>query len=96
MPIGIAMDKTGAAGLMAEGMIDILYGFGPIAVLSGFYLLTTLITAVISTNASVALLAPIAIEVASQISVNPEPMVLAVSYAACLTFITPFGTMPIP
>lgn len=91
LPIGTAMDKTGAAGLMAEGMIDVLYGFGPIAVLSGFYLLTTLITAVISTNASVALLAPIAIEVASQISVNPEPMVLAVSYAACLTFITPFG-----
>lgn len=91
LPLGTAMDKTGTAGLMAETMIDMLYEFGPVAVLSGFYLLTMLLTAVISTNASIALLAPIAFEVASQIGVNPEPMVLTVSYAACLTFITPFG-----
>jgi di/tricarboxylate transporter len=91
LPLGTAMDKTGAAGLIAESMIATLYDFGPIAVLSGFYLCTMMITAIISTNASVALLAPIAIEVANQIGVNPQPMVLAVSYAACLTFITPFG-----
>lgn len=91
LPLGTAMDKTGAAGLLAESMIATLYDFGPIAVLSGFYLFTMMITAIISTNASVALLAPIAIEVASQIGVNAQPMVLAVSYAACLTFITPFG-----
>jgi len=91
LPLGTAMDKTGAAGLIAESLISVLYDFGPIAVLSGFYLLTMSITAIISTNASVALLAPIAIQVANQIGVNAEPMVLAVSYAACLTFITPFG-----
>ncbi|NGP88667.1 SLC13 family permease [Fodinibius halophilus] len=91
LPLGTAMDKTGAAGLIADSMITMLYDFGPIAVLSGFYLFTMMITAIISTNASVALLAPIAFEVANQIGVNAEPMVLAVSYAACLTFITPFG-----
>lgn len=91
LPLGTAMDKTGAAGLIAESVISILYDFGPITVLSGLYLLTMSITAVISTNASVALLAPIAIQVANQIGVNAQPMVLAVSYAACLTFITPFG-----
>jgi len=91
LPLGTAMDKTGAAGLIAESVISVLYDFGPITVLSGLYLLTMSITAIISTNASVALLAPIAIQVANQIGVNPEPMVLAVSYAACLTFITPFG-----
>lgn len=91
LPLGTAMDKTGAAGLIAESVISVLYDFGPIVVLSGFYLLTMSITAIISTNASVALLAPIAIQVANQIGVNAEPMVLAVSYAACLTFITPFG-----
>lgn len=91
LPLGTAIDKTGAGTLIAQTMIDMLYDLGPIALLSGFYLLTTLITAVISTNASVALLAPIAFEVAGQIGVNPEPLVLAVSYAACLTFITPFG-----
>jgi di/tricarboxylate transporter len=91
LPLGTAMDKTGAAALIAESVISVLYDFGPITVLSGLYLLTMSITAVISTNASVALLAPIAIQVANQIGVNAQPMVLAVSYAACLTFITPFG-----
>ncbi len=91
LPLGTAMDKTGAAALIAESVISVLYDFGPIAVLSGLYLLTMSITAVISTNASVALLAPIAIQIANQIGVNAQPMVLAVSYAACLTFITPFG-----
>jgi di/tricarboxylate transporter len=91
LPLGTAIDKTGAGAMIADGMITMLSDFGPLALMSGFYILTTLITAVISTNASVALLAPIAFEVAGQIGVNPEPMVLAVSYAACLTFITPFG-----
>jgi len=91
LPLGIAMDKTGAAGLLAESLINLLHSLGPVAILSGFYLLTMLVTAIISVNASVALLAPIAYEVASQIDVNAAPLVLAVSYAACLTFITPFG-----
>lgn len=91
LPLGIAMDKTGAAGILANTMISLLHSFGPTAILSGFYLLTVLLTAVISVNASVALLAPIAFEVAQQIHVNPIPLVLTVSYAACLTFITPFG-----
>ena len=91
LPLGMAMDKTGAAGLLAESLINLLHSLGPVAILSGFYLLTMLVTAIISVNASVALLAPIAYEVASQIDVNAAPLVLAVSYAACLTFITPFG-----
>lgn len=91
LPLGTAIDKTGAGAMIAETMIILLQDFGPVAIMSGFYLLTTVITSIISTNASVALLAPIAVEVAGQIGVNTEPMVLAVSYAACLTFITPFG-----
>ncbi|GAA5521699.1 SLC13 family permease [Aliifodinibius salicampi] len=91
LPLGTAIDKTGAGAIIAETLINLLHDLGPVALLSGLYLITTMITAIITTNASVALLAPIAFEVAGQIGVNPEPMVLAVSYAACLTFITPFG-----
>lgn len=91
LPLGTAIDKTGAGAMIAEGMIAMLHDLGPTALVAGFYLLTTLITSVITTNASVALLAPIAFEVAGQIGVNPEPLVLTVSYAALLTFITPFG-----
>lgn len=91
LPLGAAMDKTGAAAVMVEGTLEIISDSNPRVVIAGLYLLTLLITSVISTNASVALLAPIAIELSSQIGVNPQPMVLTVSYAACLTFITPFG-----
>jgi di/tricarboxylate transporter len=91
LPLGTAMDKTGTANLLAETVIHYLQDFGPRAVLSGFYLLTMAITAIISTSASIVLLAPIAIEVANQIGVNVQPFILAVSFAASLTFFTPIG-----
>lgn len=91
LPLGTAMDKTGAAELMASGMVDSLAGFGPTVLMSGFFLLTLLITAVMSNNASAALLAPIAIQAASSINVNPEAFLYAVTFAASLSLITPFG-----
>lgn len=91
LPLGTAMDKTGAAELLADGMVQSLAGFGPTILLSGFFLLTLLITAVMSNNASAALLAPIAIEAASTIGVNPEAFLYSVTFAASLSLITPFG-----
>lgn len=91
LPLGTAMDKTGAATMMADNFLLMFSDFGPRIMIAGLYLLTLMLTSIISTNASVALLAPIALEISGQFGVNPEPVVLTVSYAACLTFITPFG-----
>jgi di/tricarboxylate transporter len=91
LPLGTALDKTGAAAFMVDGILQLISDSEPRVIIAGLYLFTLLITSIISTNASVALLAPIAIEISRQLGVNPEPMVLTVSYAACLTFITPFG-----
>ncbi len=91
IPLGLAMDKTGAAVLLSELLINNLETFGPQALLSGFFLLTMLMSAIMSTNASAALVAPLAIQIAQTIGVNPEPFVISVSYAASLTFLTPFG-----
>lgn len=91
LPLGTALDKTGAAPLLVDTMLQLLSDAGPRTIIAGLYIFTLLITSIISTNASVALLAPIAIEISGQLGVNPEPLVLTVSYAACLTFITPFG-----
>lgn len=91
LPLGTAMDKTGTAELMAAGMIDLLAGFGPTALMSGFFLFTLIITAVMSNNASAALLAPIAIQSANSIGVAPEPFLYAVTFSASLSLITPFG-----
>ena len=91
LPLGTAMDSTGAAELMANSMIDMLAGFGPTALMSGFFLLTLIITAVMSNNASAALLAPIAIEASTVVGVSHEPFLYSVTFAASLSLITPFG-----
>jgi di/tricarboxylate transporter len=91
IPLGTAMDKTGAATMMAEGMISLLSDLGPRAVMSGFFLLTMGITAVMSNNASAALLAPIAIQTAESMGISAQPLLFAVTYAASLSFVTPFG-----
>lgn len=91
LPLGTAMDSTGAAEMMAGSMVNNLAEFGPTALMSGFFLLTLVITSVMSNNASAALLAPIAIEAASTIEVAHEPFLYAVTFAASLSLITPFG-----
>ncbi len=91
LPLGTAMDKTGTAELLANLMISGLADFGPTVLMSGFFAITLVITAVMSNNASAALLAPIAIQTATSIGVAPEPFLYAVTFAASLSLITPFG-----
>lgn len=91
LPLGTAMDNTGTAALMADYMIEMLSDYGPTVLMSGFFVLTLLITAVMSNNASAALLAPIAIQTADLMQVQPEPFLYAVTFAASLSLITPFG-----
>jgi len=91
LPLGVAMEKTGAASLMADTSIAYLEAFGPRAVLSAFFFISMMLTNVISNQATAALLAPIAIEVSQSIGVNAEPMLVAVTMAASLSFMSPIG-----
>lgn len=91
LPLGLAMEKTGAASLLASNSVDYLQDFGPQVVLSAFFFLSMMLTNVISNQATAALLAPIAIEVSNSINVHPEPMLIAVTMAASLSFMTPIG-----
>ncbi|MAL16448.1 MAG: SLC13 family permease [Balneola sp.] len=91
LPLGVAMQKTGAADLMASTVISSLEVYGPTAVLSAFFFLSMMLTNLISNQATAALLAPIAIEAASSIGVNAEPMLVAVTMAASLSFMSPIG-----
>lgn len=91
LPLGTAMDRTGAAQMVADGVISGLGPWGPTAVLSGFFLLSMLLTNVISNQATAALLAPIAFQTAATLDVSPRPFLLAVTFAASLSFMTPVG-----
>ncbi len=91
LSLGAALEKTGTAGLIADGIINTIGQYGPQAVLSVFFGLTFLSTNFMSNNATAALLAPIAIVTANDMDINSRPFLLAVTFAASLSFMTPMG-----
>jgi len=91
LSLGAAMEKTGASTMLAEGMIGAVGVFGPIALLAAFFGITMLLTEVMSNNATVALLLPIAITTAHSIDATPRTFMFAVVFAASSSFMTPVG-----
>jgi di/tricarboxylate transporter len=89
--ISKAMDKTGAAAFVAQAIINTVQGLGPIGILGGVYIVTSLLTEMITNNAAAALAFPIAISAATQVGANPMPFVIAVAVSASAAFATPFG-----
>ncbi len=91
IPLGIALEQTGGADLLGSLVASTGAYLPALGVLWVFYLATGLITGVISNNASVVLMLPVAVETASQIGANPFAFVLAVTFAASTAFLTPVG-----
>ena len=91
LTLGTALEKTGAAELIASALVSSVGPLGPAAVVSVFYLLTSLLTETMSNNATAALLTPVAIVAAKSLDVDPHPLIMAVAYAASASFMTPVG-----
>ena len=91
LTLGAALEKSGAAALLAGGLVKGAGILGPIAVVSAFYLLTSVLTEAMSNNATAVLLAPIAIGAAQVMEVDPRPLLMAVTFAASASFMTPVG-----
>ncbi|HEY4529095.1 MAG TPA: SLC13 family permease [Luteimonas sp.] len=91
LPLGIALQKSGAAALIADFSIGLVGGLGPVATLAVIYIMTSLLTEVMSNNASAALVVPIAIATAESLGLDSKPFLVAVAFAASTSFATPIS-----
>ncbi len=94
MPMSFALEKTGISSMVADGLVSGLGSLGPLWVLAGVYFTTSLMTLFISNTATAVLIAPIALQSAATLGVNPLPFLFAVTYGASLCFASPFSTPP--
>jgi di/tricarboxylate transporter len=89
LPLGVALDKTGAALFLAEGVVSLVGPFGPIAVMGGIVGLTFLATCFVPTAALVVIMAPIALKTSADMAMAPHALMMAVAIAASASFMTP-------
>ena len=91
LPLGIALIKTNAAGLMATEIVSIFGGYGVIPLLGGLFILTVLLTQAMSGAAVAAVIGPLAIQVAQSVGANPRSFVMGIALATSMAFITPLS-----
>ena len=91
LPLGAALDQTGAARLIAEGVVALVGPFGPKAVMFGLIVLTFIATCFVPTAALVVLMAPIALNTAADMGLSPYALLMAVAMAASASFTTPIS-----
>ena len=91
LAISIAMNKVGLVDTVVSHVMTLAPLLGPLFMLSFIYLLTSVLTEVVSNNAVAVLVTPIAIGVAQQLGADPTPFVVAVMFAASASFATPIG-----
>ena len=91
IPLGRALSETGGADLLGRLIVSSAELLPPVLVLGLFYLLTAVMTNLISNQASVVLLLPVAVDAATRLDANPFAFVLAVTFAASTAFMSPVG-----
>jgi di/tricarboxylate transporter len=92
MPLSVAIQETGAAALLADGLVGMVGESGPRVLLAGLFILTAILGQVISNTATALIIIPISVVAATQMGISPEPVLMAVGVAAAASFLTPVAT----
>ncbi|MCG6944109.1 MAG: SLC13 family permease [Deltaproteobacteria bacterium] len=92
LPMATALEKTGGVELIANGLADSLGDIGPLALMAGLFVITSVFSQVISNTATTVLLAPIAVGAALEVGVSPYPYLMTVALAASTAFSTPVAS----
>ncbi len=92
LSLGEAMQQSGLSRILAQWLVEnVGETLGPTILISVLYLITTVLTGIMSNNATAALLAPIAISLSVSFDVSPIPFLMAITFAASADFMTPIG-----
>ncbi len=91
LPVGSAMESSGAAALLASSVMDLAGPVGPYAVLASLVLLSSLLSQCLDGAPAVVLLTPVVLEAASGLGLSPYPLMMGVALAASAAFMTPFS-----
>lgn len=91
LPLGTALDNTGAARLLAEGVVGALGPFGPYVVLFGLLVITFIGTSIIPTAALVVLMVPIALNTSASLDISPYALMMGIAMAASSSFTSPIS-----
>jgi di/tricarboxylate transporter len=91
IPLGLALESTGTTRDFVSWLLASIGDMHPAVILSVLYLLTSIITEFLSNKATAILLAPVALQLASQLGVSELPFLFAICFAASASFMTPFG-----
>jgi di/tricarboxylate transporter len=92
MPLSVAIQQTGAATMLADGLVAMVGDSGPRVLLAGLFILTAVLGQVISNTATALIIIPISVVAAQQMGISPEPVLMAVGVAAAASFLTPVAT----
>lgn len=86
-----ALENSGGVAAIAAFAVNSIGSWGPIAILVAMYVITGMVTEVVTNNAAAALLFPFAVAIGHELGVDPRPLVIAITFAASSSFITPIG-----
>ncbi len=91
LPLGIAMDSTGTASLLANGVVTLMGNYGITALIAGLFVLTTMASQVMPNPVVTVLMAPIALTTAANLNLSPPAVIMVVAIGASASFLSPVG-----